>query len=79
MLILYRKKGEAIRIGDDITISIVESGTDGVRIAIDAPRDVAIMRKELVEAVEANREAAVNDAAKNKEALKQMNALLKKK
>lgn len=79
MLILYRKKGEAIRIGEDITISIVESSTDGVRIAIDAPKDVPIMRKELVEAVQANREAAVSDAVKNKEALKQMNAMLKKK
>jgi len=78
MLILYRKKGEAIHIGDNITISIVESGTDGVRIAIDAPKDIAIMRKELVEAAKANREAAENVAAKNKDALKQMNALLKK-
>ncbi len=79
MLILYRKKGEAIRIGDNITISIVESGADGVRIAIDAPKEVPIMREELVEAADANREAVNSDAAKNKEALKQMNALLKKK
>lgn len=81
MLILYRKKGEAIMIGDGITVSVAECGTDGVRLAIDAPREVAILRKELLEAAEANREAAEADvnAAGRKEALIKMKELMKQK
>lgn len=78
MLILYRKKGDSILIGDNISISVVESNTDGVRLAIDAPREVSILRKELADAAEVNREAAANITAE-KAALQQMNALLKKK
>lgn len=78
MLVLYRKKGDSILIGEDITLTVVESSGDGVRLAIDAPRDVAILRKELLEAAEVNREAAKADAA-NKNALLKMNEILKKK
>lgn len=78
MLVLYRKKGDSILIGEDITVTIVESSSDGVRLAIDAPRDVAILRKELLEAAEVNREAAKADAA-DKKALLRMNEILKKK
>ena len=79
MLILYRKKGDAIVIGENITVSVVESGTDGVRLAIDAPREVSIMRKELVDAAKANREALEADAHPNLETVKKMSALLKKR
>lgn len=83
MLILYRRKGEAIVIGEDITVSVVENSSDGVRLAIDAPRSIPIMRKELVEAVRANQEALESDISHhiddNKETLKQMSAILKKR
>lgn len=79
MLILYRKKGDSILIGDNITISVIESSADGVRLAIDAPREVSILRKELMEAAEVNRESAGTDAAENKEVLKKMNEMLKRK
>lgn len=78
MLVLYRKRGDSILIGEDITLTVIESSGDGVRLAIDAPRDVAILRKELLEAAEVNREAAKADAA-NKKALLKMNEILKKK
>lgn len=78
MLILYRKKGESILIGEDITISVVENSADGVRLAIDAPREISIFRKELVEAATANREAVTADKAVNKDALLKMNEILKK-
>ena len=48
MLVLSRKPGEAIRIGDDIEISIIEVRGDTVRIGIDAPRSVPVFRKELI-------------------------------
>ena len=46
MLILTRKEGQKIQIGPDITITLVEiqRGSRGVRLGIDAPRDVMIER-----------------------------------
>lgn len=48
MLVLTRKDGEVIHIGDDIEITIVECHRDAVRIGIDAPRSMKIKRGELV-------------------------------
>ena len=47
MLVLSRKQGESIRINDNITIKIVNVGEGRVRIAIDAPSNVTILREEL--------------------------------
>ncbi len=59
MLVLTRKVGERILIGDDVVITVLDSRGDGVRIGIDAPRGVKIQREEVVRAViEANAEAA---------------------
>ena len=63
MLILQRKKGEAVILSGGIKISVQEAGTDWVRLAIDAPKDVTILRSELVEAAEANKEAAADKEA----------------
>lgn len=55
MLVLTRKPGERVLIGDDIVITILEGRGDGIRIGIDAPRGVKIQRAEIVQAVtEAN-------------------------
>jgi carbon storage regulator len=48
MLVLSRKPGEAIRIGDDIEISVIEVRGDTVRIGINAPRTVPVFRMELL-------------------------------
>ena len=59
MLILTRKPGEKIRIGDDITIHVVDIGKGNVRIGVEAPKDVSIMRDEVVERIaEENLQAA---------------------
>ena len=47
MLVLTRKSQEQIRIGDDITISIIKVKGNAVRVGIEAPRDVRIIRGEL--------------------------------
>lgn len=47
MLVLGRKVGESIRIGDSITVSVVRVGRRGVGIGIQAPRNVPIVRTEL--------------------------------
>lgn len=73
MLVLSRKPGEAIRIGDDIEVSVVEVRGDTVRIGIDAPRSVPVFRRELIDQVQsANVEAAkvTADVAKLAELLK---------
>ncbi len=60
MLVLTRKPGEKIMIGDDIVITFLESrGTDGIRIGIEAPRHLEVKREEIFGAVaDANLEAA---------------------
>lgn len=58
MLVLQRKKNQSIVIGNNIELSVVEIGADWVKLALSAPKDVAILRKELVEAAKANRESA---------------------
>ena len=65
MLVLSRKPGESILIGDDIEISIVEVRGDTVRIGINAPRNITILRQELMaEVAKTNIEAVstVRDA-----------------
>lgn len=52
MLILSRRTGEAIRIGGDIRVVVMATGEGSVRLGIDAPGDVTILREELVLEVE---------------------------
>jgi carbon storage regulator len=51
MLVLSRKKGESITIGDNVTLTVVEIRGDKVRLGIDAPRDVAVHRDEVARAI----------------------------
>jgi len=47
MLVLSRKPGEKILIGDSVTVTVVRIGPNTVRIGIDAPRDMNMVREEL--------------------------------
>jgi carbon storage regulator len=49
MLVLTRKNGETIKIGDDIEITILSSKNDQVKIGIKAPKNIEILRNELFE------------------------------
>lgn len=50
MLVLSRKLDESIRIGDNVTITVRQASTGRVSLAVDAPRDVRVVRGELSEA-----------------------------
>ncbi|MBX3441505.1 MAG: carbon storage regulator [Planctomyces sp.] len=49
MLVLSRKPGERILIGDNVAVTIVRIGPNSVRLGIDAPRDMNIVREELTD------------------------------
>jgi carbon storage regulator len=64
MLVIARKKSESILLGDDIEITITNIDNGTVKLAIKAPREVTILRKELyVEVENENKEAAKVDLA----------------
>ena len=58
MLVLSRRSGESIAIGEGIRVTIVEVSGDRVKVGIEAPHDVVILRQELCDAVEAENRAA---------------------
>lgn len=64
MLILTRKIGQSIMLGHDVEIVISAVEGDQVKIGIQAPKDLKILRKEVYEEVrESNREAAASKAS----------------
>lgn len=62
MLVLTRKPGEAIVIGDDVEIEIVSIGGGKVRVGITAPRTTSVHRKEVYVELQAEGEPAAADA-----------------
>jgi carbon storage regulator len=58
MLIITRKPGEKIMLGDDVTIEVLEVSGSSVRLGIAAPRSVPVYREEIWEAVREERATA---------------------
>lgn len=75
MLILRRKKDESILIGDNIRITVIECAGDGVRLAIDAPKQISILREELSEAEQSNK----NASTPNIDSVMMLKSILKRK
>ncbi len=64
MLILSRKPGQAVVIGENVEITVVEVRGDMVRLGIQAPRSVSVHRKEVyLQIAEANKQATETDLA----------------
>ena len=66
MLVVSRKIGERILIGDKIAVTVVKIGSGGVRIGIEAPTEMAIIREELAEQLLQAEALAIEDAARPK-------------
>ena len=60
MLILTRRVGELLMIGDDVTITVLSVKGNQVRIGVDAPKEVAVHREEILNRIE---DAASQEAA----------------
>ena len=78
MLVISRKEGESLVISDNTRITIVSLGNDKVSIGIDAPKEIRVMRQELIETMEANKAAVENAVQTDSERLADFLKNLKK-
>ena len=83
MLILSRKIDEKIKIGNDITITLIDVHGDQVKIGVEAPKDVKVFRQEVFDAIQNENKAAVaasqeSDSEKAISAVSALSKLLKK-
>ena len=60
MLVVSRKKDESIIIGENIKVTVVEIAKDRIRIGVDAPERIKIVRSELYDTEKFNMQAAIN-------------------
>lgn len=80
MLILSRKIDEKIKIGDNITITLIDVHGDQVKIGVEAPKNVKVFRQEVFDAIQSENKAAVvenESAASAKSAIDAVSALSK--
>lgn len=76
MLILSRKIDESIVINDNISVTVISVDKGVVKLGIDAPSDINILRSELIDAVEAANKSASTSV--NEDLLKSISSQLKK-
>ena len=72
MLVLSRKTNESIVIDGNITVSVLRVDHDNVRIGIEAPLEIPVLRKEIYEAIKTNNREAVGSAERKVRQAKQL-------
>ncbi len=72
MLVLTRKPGQSIIIGDGIEVQVLSVAGEKVRLGITAPRDVDIFRDEVYHRIEAEQAAAINGTGEVEKALERL-------
>jgi len=60
MLILSRRLGESVTIGDDIVVTVVGVSGNQIRLGISAPKAVRVLREEIYKAIQKENESAAN-------------------
>ncbi len=65
MLILSRKVDEKIRIGNDISLTIIEVHGDFVKIGVEAPKNVKVFRQEVYDEIQAENRAAASRSSED--------------
>lgn len=78
MLLLNRKKGERIIIGDNIEITIIEVQGESVKLGIAAPRSVSVYRKEIYDDIVRSNRQAVDNMADIGEKIKVLQEIVRK-
>lgn len=76
MLVLSRKLKEEIYLGNDVSIKVVEITKNGIKLGIDAPKDMIILRGELKKRIEDSNKKAINNSELKQ--VKDLSRLLKK-
>lgn len=77
MLVLARKRDESIVIGENIVVKIISIENGVVKLGIDAPKEVSIIRNELIEEVrESNKAASLEEVSEND--IASLNKILRK-
>ena len=66
MLILTRRVGETVMIGNDVTVTVLGVKGNQVRVGVNAPRDVAVHREEIFERIKRENEAGTSSPAPTK-------------
>lgn len=77
MLILSRKIDEKIKIGDDITITLIDVHGDQVKIGVEAPKNVKVFRQEVFDAIQTENKAAVVEGKESENTLSAVKAISK--
>ena len=77
MLVISRKPGEKLKIGESVYLTVLSVNGDKVTIGIDAPKNVNILRGELIETIEYNKESSAQTL--NDTTIRDLAALIRNK